>query len=45
MLGYFQDHTYMGPDAEDRIAAAAKIATSPLTPLAEWLSANVSKST
>lgn len=37
MLGYFQDHCYMGPESEDRIEAANKVAVAPFTPLLKWL--------
>ncbi len=41
MLGYFEDHTYMGPDSEERIAKANAIATTPFTGLEPWLTANL----
>ncbi|MCA9706943.1 MAG: NmrA family NAD(P)-binding protein [Myxococcales bacterium] len=40
MLGYFEAHTYMGPDAEAKIARANAVATGPITDLATWLRAN-----
>lgn len=42
MLGYFEDHTYMGPDSETRLAEARSVAISPFTPLGEWLSTALS---
>ncbi len=42
MLGYFADHTYMGPDAATRIAKARNIATAPFTPLEAWLESHLS---
>jgi uncharacterized protein YbjT (DUF2867 family) len=39
MLGYFEDHTYMGPGGDARIAKANSIAKTPFTPLGKWLSA------
>ena len=41
MLGYFEDHTYMGPDSEERIAKANEIATAPFTGLEAWLKSNL----
>ena len=41
MLGYFQAHTYMGPDAEAKIALARSVATRPATDLVSWLGANL----
>jgi uncharacterized protein YbjT (DUF2867 family) len=40
MFGYFEKHTYMGPDSASRIELAKEIATSKLVPLKEWLSQN-----
>jgi len=42
MLGYFEDHTYMGPDSENRLAEARSVALTPFTPLEEWLSSALS---
>ncbi|MDJ0841506.1 MAG: NmrA/HSCARG family protein [Acidobacteriota bacterium] len=39
MLGYFEEHTYMGPGAESRIAKAHRLAIKPFTPLEAWLAA------
>ncbi|MDH3274743.1 MAG: NmrA/HSCARG family protein [Gammaproteobacteria bacterium] len=44
MLGYFEDHTYMGPDADSRIAKASKIAKVPFTPLDKWLASKLKQS-
>ncbi len=41
MLGYFEDHTYMGPGSDGRIAKAQEIATGPFTPLDSWLAAKL----
>jgi len=42
MLGYFEDHTYMGPDSDTRLAEAQSVALAPFTPLGEWLSSALS---
>ncbi len=42
-LGYFEEHTYMGPDAEPRIAKARTLATAPFTPIDAWLASNIAK--
>lgn len=42
MLGYFEDHTYMGPDSETRLAEGRRVAMAPFTPLVEWLSSALS---
>lgn len=44
MLGYFEAHTYMGPDAEAKIARANAVTTKPPTDLATWLRANLTAS-
>lgn len=41
MLAYFEEYTYMGPDAESKVALANEIATGPITELATWVRANV----
>lgn len=41
MFAYFEAHTYMGPDAEQKIARANEVATGPVTDLATWVRANV----
>jgi uncharacterized protein YbjT (DUF2867 family) len=38
MLGYFEEHTYMGPDAEPRLLKGRDVAKAPFTPLDKWLS-------
>ena len=43
MLGYFEDHTYMGPDSDDRIDAANDIISTSFTTFSEWLKKNHSK--
>lgn len=40
MFGYFEKHTYMGPDSAPRIELAKEIATSKLVTFQEWLSQN-----
>ena len=42
MLGYFEEHTYMGPESQDRVAKANTIATAPFTGLEAWLKSNLS---
>ncbi|MCX4242672.1 NmrA/HSCARG family protein [Paraliomyxa miuraensis] len=37
MIGFFQAHTYMGPDAEQKIALANEVATHPPTDLRAWV--------
>jgi len=43
MLGYFEDHTYMGPNASQRLDDANDITSAPFTPFAEWLATNISQ--
>lgn len=43
MLGYFEDHTYMGPEYGERLDAAKEIVSTPFTPLDEWLKTKLSK--
>jgi len=40
MFGYFEKHTYMGPDSTSRIKLAEETATHKFVPLQEWLSKN-----
>jgi hypothetical protein len=40
MFGYFEKHTYMGPDSASRIELAKEIATGKFVTLQEWLSQN-----
>jgi uncharacterized protein YbjT (DUF2867 family) len=40
MFGYFEKHTYMGPDSASRIELAKEIATDKFVPLKEWLHQN-----
>lgn len=42
MLGYFEDHTYMGPNSSERIEAANAVLDAPFTPFAEWLQKTLS---
>lgn len=41
MMAYFEQYTYMGPDAADRIKLANKIATEPFLTLDQWIKQNV----
>lgn len=40
-LNYMEDHTYFGPDADEKIALAKAVATEPLTSLADWVREHV----
>lgn len=40
MLAYFESHTYMGPDSEDRIQLAKEIATEDFISLNDWIKQN-----
>jgi uncharacterized protein YbjT (DUF2867 family) len=40
MLGYFEKHTYMGPDSERQIEMAKEIATDELVSFNEWINQN-----
>jgi uncharacterized protein YbjT (DUF2867 family) len=40
MLAYFESHTYMGPDSDDKIQLAKEIATEQFTSLNEWIKQN-----
>ncbi len=41
MMAYFEQYTYMGPDAAERIKLANKIATEPFLTLDQWIKQNV----
>jgi uncharacterized protein YbjT (DUF2867 family) len=41
MFGYFETHTYMGPDADARIVLANETATGQPTSLNDWIKQNV----
>ncbi len=41
MFGYFEDYTYFGPEADEKIARANKATTKPFTNFATWASANM----
>ena len=41
MFAYFEAHTYMGENADDRIQLANEIATEELTTLNDWIKQNV----
>jgi uncharacterized protein YbjT (DUF2867 family) len=40
MFGYFEKHTYMGPDSVPQIELAKEVATNKFVTLREWLSQN-----
>src|SRR5450432_291160 len=40
MLKYFEKHTYMGPNTEEKIELAKKIANKEFVPLTKWISQN-----
>ncbi len=42
MLGYFEDHGYMGPGAEERLSKASDISTAPFSRLEDWLPTKIS---
>jgi hypothetical protein len=41
MFDYFQAHTYLGPDAEEKLTLARNVATEPATALATWTQKNM----
>ena len=41
MMGYWQKHTYLGPDGEEAVAAARRVSTTPSTDFATWAKANM----
>ena len=41
MMAYFEQYTYMGPDAADRIMMANKIATDNFLTLDQWIKQHV----
>lgn len=41
MMGYFESHTYMGPNSDAQIQTAKEISTEPFTPLDEWIKLNM----
>ncbi len=43
MLGYFEDHTYMGPGSSESLDAGSEIISTPFTPFDEWLKVKLSK--
>ena len=40
MLAYFETHTYMGPNSDDRIQLAKEVATGAFTSLDSWIKQN-----
>jgi hypothetical protein len=44
MMGYWVEHTYLGPDGDDAIAAARAVSTTPSTDFATWAAVHMSKS-
>lgn len=41
MMGYFEYHTYMGPNSDAQIKMAKEISTQPFTSLNEWIKQNI----
>ncbi|MBL7859583.1 MAG: NmrA/HSCARG family protein [Cyclobacteriaceae bacterium] len=41
MMGYFESHTYMGPNSDAQVKMAKEISTEPFTSLNEWIKQNV----
>ena len=41
MFGYFETHTYFGPDADRKIANAKDVSTKPFTDFETWATANM----
>jgi hypothetical protein len=41
MMGYWVEHTYLGPDGADSIAAARAVSTTPSTDFGTWAAANM----
>ena len=41
MMNYFEEYTYFGPDAEEKIALAQKLCPEGFTTFAEWASRNM----
>lgn len=41
MFAYFEDHTYFGPNAEEKIAAANAVTTEPFTNFETWSKENM----
>ena len=41
MFAYFEAHTYFGPEAEEKIAAARDVSTKPFTDFATWAAINM----
>ena len=41
MLAYWQEFTYLGPDAEEKMALAREITTGRITDFATWASENM----
>ncbi len=41
MMNYFEEYTYFGPDAENKIALAQKLCPEGFTPFAEWALRNM----
>ena len=41
MFGYFEEHTYFGPDADKKIANAQAVTTKPFTDFATWAKTNM----
>jgi hypothetical protein len=41
MFAYFEEYTYFGPDADDKIADARAVSTVPFTDFATWAKTNM----
>jgi uncharacterized protein YbjT (DUF2867 family) len=41
MMKYWRQYTYLGPDADGKIALAGEVSTTPVTGFAEWAQANM----
>jgi hypothetical protein len=41
MLGYFENHTYMGPGSDDQIQLAKDVSTEKFISLNDWIKQNV----
>lgn len=41
MFAYFEEQTYFGPDAEEKIVAAREVTTKPFTDFATWAKTNM----
>lgn len=44
MMGYWAAHTYLGPDCDEKVAAARRVSTMPSTDFASWASTHMHNS-